>query len=661
MELSLLRELVVTLALALVVLLVCHRLRIPGLVGLLATGVLAGPHLLGITNSSHEIELLAEIGVVLLLFTIGLEFSLGGLAKIRRFIVIGGGVQLALTWGVAYAVLTLLWHDWREAVIFGFLVAFSSTAIVLKILQERGLVDAPAGRVALSILILQDIAVVFVMMLIPLLSGSADSDPSWSRQLLSFGAVLVSLPILYWIVPRALYVVARTGNPELFLLSVLVLGFLIAFIFQSVGLSLALGAFLAGLIIAESEFSHQALGNMLPLQQVFTSFFFVSIGMLLDVPFLLAHWPLIAGATTAVIIGKALIVIPAVLLLGLPLRIGLTCGLFLAQVGEFSFVLARNALDAQILTEELYQIFLAVSLVSMALTPLLMSAAEPIVALCYKLSIPLWLKEGRFFQPEHREPVCFVDHLIIVGYGVNGRNIARGAVATHIPHIVLEMNPEMLKQAREDGSRALYGDASQEAVLREAGVAKARMLVIAIADPVATRRITSLARSLHPALHIVARTRLMHEIPELHKLGANEVIPEEFETSIEIFSRALRHYLVPEQEIDALVAKLRAGSYEMFRSPNRRSLTIDDISDSLSELNIASIRVPQESSWVHRSLSELDIRNTTGVTLLAIRRPEGVISNPAAATRINAEDLLLVLGAPHEITKLQEQLNAAGQ
>jgi len=657
MPIPLLTNIVITLILAIAVLYLSNRFRIPAIVGLLVTGVLVGPHGLHLIHSIQQVELLAEIGVVLLLFTIGLEFSLRSLLKIRHTILMGGTLQMLFTILVVFGISRLAGQPRGESVFIGFLISLSSTAIVLKFLQERSEVDTPHGRTTLSILIFQDIMVVPLILVTPLLGGATLQFNQSFFLLLAQGIGLVGLVIVAaeWVVPWLFFQIARTRSRELFLLSVITLCFTVAWLTAKVGLSLALGAFLAGLIISESEFNHEALSNIIPFRDVFTSIFFISIGMLLNLGFLLQNPILIILGTIGVISLKSIQAGLAVIFLGFPLRTAVLVGLALSQVGEFSFVLSKIGVDSGLLPGNTYQLFLSVSVLSMAATPFILKFAPTGSNLALRLPFPSRIKLGwKFSQAELLPPrlPALGAHLIIAGFGVNGRNVSRAAKMAGVPYIIIEMNPETVRNKQAEGEPIFFGDAAHEAVLEHAGVKTAKVMVVAISDPIATRRITSLAHKLNPRLYIIVRTRFVREMKPLFELGANEVIPEEFETSVEIFSRVLSKYLIPRNEIEKFITEVRSDGYEMFRSLAVKTTEIVNLGFHLDNLEISAIRVSNQSSVIGKSLAETGFREKYGVTVLAIRRDSSLQANPESGTVIQAHDLVIVLGLPDDISRV---------
>jgi CPA2 family monovalent cation:H+ antiporter-2 len=652
----LLSDIVIIFGLSIAVLFIFHRLRLPAIVGFLLTGILAGPHGLALIKAVHEVETLAEIGVVLLLFTIGIEFSLKNLLQIKRSVLAGGSLQVLLTILIFFGVSLKTGRDFGESVFIGFLVALSSTAIVLSLLQERAEIDSPHGRTTLAILIFQDIVIVPMILFTPLLAGMSGISGQSLVFLLAKGIGIIILVIASakWIVPKVLYQITRTRNRELFLLSIIVICLGIAWLTYKAGLSLALGAFLAGLIISESEYSHQALGNILPFRDVFTSFFFISVGMLLDIGFLFQRPGLILLIALAVMILKTIIACLAVFMLGYPIRIAILAGLALCQVGEFSFILSRGGVEYGLLSADTYQFFLSVSIVSMAATPFIIALAPHAADILSRLPMPAKLRSGLYPVKgiEGVESIYKKDHLIIVGFGLNGRNLARAARIAKIPYAIIEMNPETVMTEKAKGEEICYGDATQEAVLEHANIKNARILVVAINDPAATRRITELAGRLNPNLCIIVRTRYLQEMKPLYELGAKEVIPEEFETSVEIFTRVLTKYLVPRDEIEKFVSEVRADGYEMLRGLFKESVPLSEFKLNLPGFEISVLRVGEGSPVVGKSLAEIELRKKYGITLLGVRRGSEMMPNPGGDTVINANDLLVVLGLPDKVIKV---------
>lgn len=651
MEIPIIFDLLIVYALAIGVIFVCHRLGIPPIVGFILTGVLAGPQVLGLINAVHEVEILAEIGVILLLFTIGIEFSFANLLQLRRSVLLGGPIQVALTGVVFFLLARQTGLGVGESVFIGFLVSLSSTAIVLKVLQSKAEVDTPHGSTAMGVLIFQDIIIVPMMLFTPFLAGvGGDQVGGMFLEMLVKGLVIILLVVVgaKWVVPQVLYQITRTRDREIFLLAVLVLCFMVAWATAAAGLSLALGAFLAGLILSETEYSHQALGNILPFRDIFASIFFISIGMLLNVEFLLQEPLSIVLITALVLAAKALIAGGAALALGFPLRTTILVGLTLCQVGEFSFVLSKAGLARGLLSNYNYQMFLDVSVISMALTPFMIAMAPRLADAVLRLPLPSRLKTGSFL-PTAPDTAQKGDHLIIVGYGVTGKNVSRAARRAGIPLVIIEMNPETVRAERQRGEPIFFGDATNPEILHFAHIQAARIVVVAINDPAATRRITELARKLNRTAYIIVRTRYLTELKALFELGADEVIPEEFETSVEIFTRVLRKYLVPKSDIEKFIQEVRADSYRMLRGLPRDFDSLEDLRYFLKDMEISTIRLEAGAPLAGRTLAQMGLRKQYGITVLAVRRDTELLFNPEPDMELHADDVLIVLGAPDRL------------
>lgn len=660
MHFPLLQDIVILLGFSVVVVFLLQRFRLPSILGFLITGVIIGPYGLSLIENHEQVEILSEIGVILLLFVIGLELSVNQLASIKRTVLYGGLMQVGLTVLVAALVYLGMGFPWNEAVFIGFLFSLSSTAIVLKILQDRNEISAPHGRVALGLLIFQDIIVVPMMLFTPILAGGAvDLGKEMLLLLLKSGlVVLLTYVAARYIVPRAMHVIAKTGSKELFLLSTITLCFAVAFLTASAGLSLAFGAFLAGLIISESEYSFQATSTILPFRELFISFFFISIGMLLELEFFLGHTSMILLLVLVVFLIKGSIVALVTALLKYPLRTVLLSGLALFQIGEFSFILSRIGLENGILSATMNQYFLSVSVVTMLLTPFVIIFSERIASAV--LNSPLqkpWKAITRNPGAEDRLGLKELDnHLLIIGYGINGRNLARAARFAKIPYVILELNAQIVKSERMKGEPIFYGDAVHEHILDRVKVKKARVVVVAISDPQATKMIVSNVRHFSPSVYLLVRTRYVKETEDLLAVGADEVIPEEFETSVEIFSRVLSNYLIPIDDLENLVERIRADNYEMFQSKRQvpRSLS----SPKIPDFKITCVRVMADGGEVTgKRIDEIDVRKKFGVNVLAISRKDEIINTITPDQKILKNDLVFISGDPEHTDSFYRAVN----
>jgi len=650
MQYLLLRDLAIIFAGSLLVILVFHRLKLPALPGFIVAGVLLGPNALGLVSDVRQVESLAEVGVILLLFTIGIEFSLSRLREMGRQVVIGGGAQVLLTVGLSATLAAGLGLAWPVAALVGFLVALSSTAIVLKGLADKGEIDTPHGRLATGVLIFQDLCVVPMMLVLPFLAGAAGGGMAGLAWALAKAGLVVAgvLVLARTLVPRALSEIVKTRSRELFLIAVILVGTLTALGTAAAGASLALGAFLAGLVISESDYGHQAMAELLPFRDVFISLFFVTVGMLVHVGFLRDHPVLALAGVAAIMGGKSVLAALGPALLGYSGRVALLAGLAVSQIGEFSFVLARQGRGTGLLPEELYQTFLAVAVLTMLVTPFALQSGPALLDGLERL-IPLdRLLPG--FRPQALTPVGepLTDHVIIAGYGLNGRNLAAALRSIRAPYLIVELNAQTVRQARARGEPAFYGDATREEILRGLGAERARMLVVAISDPAATRRMVRVARALNPRIYIIARTRYVVEMPELTRLGADIVIPEEFETSIEIFARVLAHYGVPRGDIERLVDEIRGSHYAVLRSDAAGRLSLDAVT-GVPQMAIERMRLAAASPLAGKRLAGTGLRSQTGALVLSVVREDEEIVTPGPQFRLVAGDVLVVVGQPHQL------------
>jgi len=655
MEFQLLKDMVLILGLAIVVLYAFHRLKIPSVIGFLLTGVITGPHGLNLISNLHDVEVIAEVGVILLLFTIGIEFSLKSLLKIGKILLVGGSFQVIITIAAITLVALRLGNSINESIFIGFLVALSSTAIVLKLIQTKGEIDAPHGRISLGVLIYQDIIIVPMMLLTPLLAGNTEAMGSSYWEIIIKFAVIALIIVLgtKYIVPFTLHRLARTQNREIFLLSIIVIAFAAAFLTYSMGLSLALGAFIAGLLISESEYSQQALGDVTPFLDVFTSFFFISVGMLLDLSFLMEYPLEVLIFTTIVLSIKAIIAGLAAFILGFPLRTSIIVGFTLSQVGEFSFILSRNGVSEGLISGFNYQLFLSVSVLSMAATPMVIWLATRVADRTLQWPIPDFLKYGLIPRPESTI-ARIKDHLVIVGYGLNGRNVSHAARFAGIPYTIIDINPDTVRTERNRGEIIHYGDAGHQEILSHANTEEAMVLVSTLPMVGDNKRIIRSARKLNPHLHIIIRSRFVLDMKELFEMGADEIIPEEFETSVEIFTRVLAKYLIPHEEIEKLVAEIRSDGYQMFRSLSVSGLSDSPLSVKVPEVEIQSLHVCQNSKAIGNSLASLKLTNIEGLTLLAVSREGSVVSNPEKDFILEQNDILFFLGQANKLKDIMD-------
>ncbi len=660
MELEFLKSLVLIFGVSAIVVFTLGRLRIPSIVGFLVAGVLLGPYGMKLIRDVHSIELLAEIGVILLMFTIGLEFSLKNLIYLRSQVLKEGGLQVLLTTGIV-TVLSIIFLDqeFNMAVFNGFLVALSSTAIVMKLLMERAELTSPHGRSSVGILIFQDLCVVPFMLLVPVLSGNGGGIDKILITLLK-AIIVIGLVILSarWTVPFILHEAVKSNSRELFVMTIILLCAGTAFLTSKLGLSLALGAFIAGIVISESEYASQAISDILPFKESFTGLFFISVGMLMDINFLLSNADIVIGVVVAILFLKTLAGLFSGIVAGQSFRISLMTGLYISQIGEFSFVLALAGRKSGLITENAYQLFISASVFSMLITPFIIMASHGFSEyLLRKLPVKSFETMRRRRESE-THPSTRSEHVIIIGFGLNGRNLASVLKSVNIPYVILDLNPVTVRKWKEKGEPIYYGDGTSAEILRKMDVGRARILVVAISDASATRRIVQIARHENPSLHIIVRTRYVAEVDDLIKLGANEVIPEEFETSIEIFSRVLHHYHVPINIINEHIENIRKDSYSALRNIEIPGRHLGERHEFLKGIDTETYLIKSGSKIIGHSLKELNLRAKTGVTVIAIQRGEEIYQNPSSEFVLKENDVLLLIGKKKDLKNAIEYLDS---
>jgi monovalent cation:H+ antiporter-2, CPA2 family len=647
MEFTILRDIVIIFALSIFVNLVFTRLKIPTVLGYLMTGIIAGPHLLGLVHGEHNIELLAEIGVILLLFTIGLEFSLKHLLKIRRLVFFGGLVQVFLTAGAFYLISLMFHVDWAGSLFIGFLVALSSSALVLKLLQERSELSSNYGRTVLGILIFQDLLLVPLLLFTNMLGNTSVDINNELLMLLLKSIAVIALVFIgnRWFLPRLLHLIALTKNEELFTMSIFLICFAIALLTYKLGMSLAFGAFLAGLMISESEYSHNAFGNLMPFKDTFSSFFFVSIGMLLNLKFVEGNLLIVIGTVVIVIFFKFLIASLTGFIVGHTFRGIVIIGFALSQVGEFSFILAKAGFGYKIISEYNYQLFLAVAIITMAMTPFLMNVSLPLANRFLKFSLPGFLINGLFPLKEVEIP-HFKNHLIIIGKDLCALKLSIMAKHYNIKHVSVVFDPIIAKEKMNNGDNVVYGDAVNEPILLKAHVDAADVVVVSIGDIIPSMAIIDKVKKINSGAYIIARTSYIENMQQLYDIGADQVFPEKFEIAIDFFTRILMKRLYPQKKINRILAEIRTINLGQFKE--RDMINKPSIIDEFPNVYISAVVVEENSFADGKTLAETDLRKKTGVTLLAIKRGDEIIEHPTLKTKFLPGDTAYILGNPEQ-------------
>ncbi|MDD5434077.1 MAG: cation:proton antiporter [Nitrospira sp.] len=662
MEFDFLKLLVIILGISALVVFILRRLKISSIVGFLIAGIIVGPHGFQLIKGLHNVELLAEIGIILLMFTIGLEFSLKNLLKLRHAVFGGGLLQISITTGITVFLSYLFFRqDLSTSVFYGFLVSLSSTAIVMKILQDRAELYTSYSRMSLGMLIFQDLAVVPFMLLVPIFAGTGGgiSDITYImlKAFIIIGAVLMSAK---WGVPIILHQVVSTKSRELFIITIVLLCLATALLTSRFGLSIALGAFLAGIVISDSEYSAQAISDMLPFKEIFTGIFFISIGMLMNAGLLRKNLVIVSGVVLLILLIKIIAVTVSASVSGQSLRSSIHTGFYLSQIGEFSFILALAGKNYGLITDNIYQIFLSASVSTMIITPLMVLAAPPVA---------LWLgsrQSYRRFERMHRRTtdsetgIKRTGHVIIIGFGINGQHLARVLKESGIAYVILDLNNNTVRRMKRNGEPVYYGDGTSNEILHKLGIETAKVLVVAISDATATRRTVQIARKDNPCLYIIVRTRYVAEVEDLITLGANEVIPEEFETSVEIFSRVLDHYNTPGNVIKEYIDIVREDSYRVLRGIGLPGKAFSEYHDLLRGMETEAYLIKDTSGVAERSLKELNLRVETGATIIAIKRGESVHQNPSSGFVLKHRDVLLFIGKKEDLNSAVRYLDSSG-
>jgi len=542
-----------------------QRLGLVPIVGFLLAGVLLGPNSLGVVHDEALIEATAEIGVILLLFTIGIEFSLGQLARIRRLIFVGGGIQVSLVVGLTLLGGLLFGMSWQTAAFTGCLLALSSTAVVMKLLSSRGETDTPTGQISLGVLIFQDLAVVAMVLLVPMLGGDAGSPWELVRALGTAALLIVGvLVVARRVMPPVIEAVARTCSQEIFLLTVVAICFGTAYLTSIAGVSLSLGAFLAGLVVSDTRFRDYALGEILPLQVLFSATFFVSVGLLLDLSFLASNLPLVLGVVAATLVLKVLTTGLTVKALGYGPGAAAFAGLLLAQIGEFSLVLERTGRELGLTPFQMgpagTQTFIAATVLLIVLTPFLAQAGA---ALQRRLDGKHAVAAAAADEPDEAHAADFAglrDHVLIAGYGPAGAALARALHDNGVPYGVLTLSPGGANDAESRGLRVLRSDYARQHVLEQAGLREARLLVVADDTTAMTHRVVSVARGLRPDLRVLARVRSGHDAREIESAGAERALADEDVTITALLQHVLGEFQAPIGGVEVYVAEVGAMS-----------------------------------------------------------------------------------------------------
>ena len=635
--------------------LLLQRLGQPLIIGYIAAGIILGPHTGGVTVSNiHEIEKLAEIGVALLLFALGLEFSLKDLKPVKKVALVGTPIQIILTIGLGFGIGHLTGWEWRDSLWLGACISLSSTMVILKTLMNQGWLGTLSSKVMIGMLIVQDLAVVPLMIILPQLNNPSVGLPALGFAALKAAAFIAGMLLLGTrLLPLLMGHIAKLGSRELFLLAIAAIGLGVGYVTHLVGLSFAFGAFVAGMVLSESDYGHQALSDIIPLRDLFGLLFFASVGMLFDPVFLMDHLVEVVVLVAAVSFGKGIIfaVLAKVFRYGnvIPLAVGL--GLF--QVGEFSFVLATVGVSTNSIGHDLYSLILTTAILTMILTPLVSSQTARLYSL-----------KKRFFRHEPLETLNIPEtglrqHAVIVGGGRVGSRIADVLKSFGLPLVVVELDHRRVEKAQTDGIPVVYGDATHEIVLEAAEISTARLLVVTTPDVVTARTIITNAKRQNGELRVVARTSDPSFLPIFEEMGVNSVVLPEFEASLEMTRKSLLHFPIPVSEIQNRTESLRQDLFAPFFDEGQGYKTLVQLRSAEHQFDLQWVPLSAGSPLATRSIGGVEIRKKAGASVVGVIRDEKLIANPDAAFRFQVNDLVAIIGT-EEARKSFQAMAAPG-
>ncbi|MBF0101153.1 MAG: cation:proton antiporter [Desulfobacterales bacterium] len=630
--------------------LIAQKLKQPLILGYILAGVFVGPYTGGVTVTEiHDIELLAEIGVALLLFALGLEFSFRELQPVKKIALIGTPIQMLLTILYGFAIGMWLGWDTISSLWIGALISLSSTMVILKTLMNRGLMGTLSSRVMIGMLIVQDLAVIPLMIILPQLSNPKLGLPILGWAVLKAACFLVLMIFIGTkVIPRLMAYIVNWNSRELFLLSITAIGLGIGYTTYLFGLSFAFGAFVAGMVLSESDYSYQALNDIIPLRDIFGLLFFVSVGMLLDPAYLLANLTTVLVMVFLVIIGKGLIFGTLVTFFGYGNVIPLAVGLGLFQIGEFAFVLARVGLNSHSINNDLYSLILTSAVITMVFTPFISG-----------LTAPLYAIRKKWFKHEPLEtinlPVTELqDHVVIAGCGRIGSYVAQVLQSLNVTFVVIEFNSIQINQVNEWKLPLIYGDASQLIVLEAAKIEHAKLLIITTPSAIITKTIIEQSRKLNQKLHIVARAESKEHMELLHNIGADEVIQPEFEAGLEITRQTLVSLNIPATEIIQFTDMVRHGLYASLYRANSEYETLVQLQMASHLLELTWVNIPEGSPVLGQTIQELGIRSKTGVSILSVIHNKKVYPNPDINYCFTQGDFVAVMGDTHQIKNFKQ-------
>jgi CPA2 family monovalent cation:H+ antiporter-2 len=641
----------ILLAASVVVVVVCRQVRLPAILGYLLVGVVVGPNALALVPNDDATRSLAEFGIVFLMFSIGLEFSLPHLRAMRRAVFGLGMAQVVITTVAAMGALSLLGYGWQAGLVLGGALAMSSTAIVSKMLAERMELALPHGRDVMGILLFQDLAVVAFLIIIPSL-GKSGADLGWALGVAAFKAV-VALTIILYLGQKPMrawfHLVARQRSSELFVLNVLLVTLGLGAITELLGLSLALGAFLAGMLIAETEYRYQVEEDIKPFRDVLLGLFFITVGMALDLKVVSGSLALVALLLVGPVLVKLVLIAMLARLFGAPLATALRTGFYLAQASELALVMLALASQSSLVPESLLQPVLAAMIISMFMAPLIIQFGEPVVR---RLTANDWLARAAQLTQIAAKTMSRQDHIIVCGYGRSGQNLVRLLEAEEISYVALDSDPERVREAAADGSSVGYGDASRREALAGAGLAKARAVVITFANTPVALKILHLVQQQRPELPVIVRTLDDGEIDELMQAGATEVVPEVLEGSLMLASHSLLVVGIPLHRVLKRIRTVREERYGLFRGFFRGASDTAESAEGQPRLH--TLVIPDRARAAGRRLADIDLGGLVEIT--GVRRRGARAQRPSGDWLFEAGDAVVLLGRPGDLAIAEQKL-----
>jgi CPA2 family monovalent cation:H+ antiporter-2 len=631
----LLKDLIIILCLAVIIIIITSKLKIPPIIGFLLTGIIIGPSAFHLIETFSEIEILAEIGIILLMFTIGLEFSLSKIREMKKNFFYFGGLQISISWLVFFYLLQWYGLTFQQCLFGGFILSLSSTVIVLKLLKDNDEINTPFGLKMTGILLFQDAALIPFLIIIPSIYvfSEALSVQTLYKTAISFGGVVTLFFLSIFLLPKIFKVIVKTRIPELLIVTVLVIVFGSAFATYQLGASLAIGAFIAGVAISDCEYSHQINTEIIPSRHIFNSIFFISIGMFINIPFLLSHLSEVILFTIVLIVLKGIIILIIFIISKYPINEGIITAFGLAHTGEFSFIILKLSQQYNLFPEDTYQVLLSCSILSMFTIPFAMIIGKKVSGL---------KKLKKKFIPETK-PSSLKNHTIIAGFGVNGQNIARILKLLDVPYAIIDINPVTVSHYKPLGEPIYYGDIDREDNLKSIGITKASLLVIAISDMEACQRAIKLSKNLNPSLRIIARSNFLTQVEEMYNLGADLVLSQDMETSLIFINHILKFYNLPDHVARIQTNLLRKEHYKFFMKDEFKESWKVAVLDFIAQDNELFF-IGRYSKHVSKKISELEVYKFEDVMIIGVIRKNEVITQSLEDLTIQKYDSILFSG-----------------